>query len=126
MGIAARHEKRYADGERLLREALAIDKRIGRSSKIAADLEELATGTQSAGNLKLSAEYLERAYTVNSAAGRLPQAIANQERLAAIYDLQGETSRASAARETAIKLSLQVKPQQPHGSSATTSPSSSP
>ncbi|MBC8018473.1 MAG: tetratricopeptide repeat protein, partial [Verrucomicrobia bacterium] len=42
MGIVARNDKKYSQGEQFLQEALSIDKRIGKSSKIAADLEELA------------------------------------------------------------------------------------
>jgi len=42
LGIVARNEKKYTEGEWLLQEALSIDKRIGKSSKIAAVLEELA------------------------------------------------------------------------------------
>jgi tetratricopeptide (TPR) repeat protein len=71
MGIVARTGKRFSEGEQLLREALSIDKRIGKSGKIAVDLEELAQTAQLAGNGKAAAEYQMRAYDVNSAAGRL-------------------------------------------------------
>jgi tetratricopeptide (TPR) repeat protein len=126
MGIVARNEKKYPEGEQFLREALAIDKRIGRSGKIATDLEELATTAQGAGNWKGSAEYLERAYDVNLAAGRLQQAMQNQEALAGIYSLLGDTLNADKARETVRKLAAQVPTQQNQGSSVTINPSSRP
>jgi tetratricopeptide (TPR) repeat protein len=126
MGIVARNGKKYSEGEQFLREALSIDKRIGRSAKIATDLEELVTTSRSAGNLKESAHYLERAFDVNLAAGRLSQAIHNQEELAGIYALLGESSKAAKASETAQKLAVQNKSQQPQRSSETTKPSSRP
>lgn len=126
LGIVARNEKNYGTGMDLLQEALQIDKRIGKSSKIAADLEELAATSREAGNLSDSAAYLERAYEVNLAGGRLRQAEENQESLAGVYTALGENHKATRAGETARKLGSQAAPQTPGSSSATTNPSSSP
>src|SRR5512133_316284 len=126
LGIVARNENKFSEGERLLREALSIDKRIGKSGKIAADLEELAKTSQSAGKMKESADYLERAFEVNLAAGRSRQAVQNQLSLAAIYDTLGEPLKAAKARETAQKLASQDSSPQPQGSSVTINPSSKP
>lgn len=126
LGIVARNEKKYTEGERFLREALSIDKRIGRSGKIAADLEELAKTSHSAGKMKESAGYLERAFEVNLAAGRSRQAVHNQQTLAGIYDMLGEPLKAAKARETAQTLASQDGSTQPQGSSVTINPSSRP
>lgn len=126
LGIVARNEKKYIEGVQFLREALAIDKRIGKSGKISVDLEELAKTTHSAGNMKESAGYLERAFEVNLAAGRLRQAMFNQETLAGIYNMLGEPLKADKAGETARKIRSQVDSQQPQGSSVTISPSNKP
>ena len=126
MGIVARNQKKYAEGVFVLQEALKIDKRIGKSVKIAADLEELAKMSRNAGSLKESALYLERSYDVNFSAGRLPQAILNQEALAGIYTLLGDVPKAAKSRDTARKLAVQSKSQQPSGSSVTIKPSSNP
>jgi len=126
LGIVARNENNHALGAQLMQEALLIDKRIGKSGKIAADLEELAETSRAAANLRDSATYLERAYEVNLAGGRLRQAIRNQESLAGVYTTLGEEVKATRARETARKLESQAAPQAPGSSSATINPSSSP
>jgi tetratricopeptide (TPR) repeat protein len=126
MGIVARNEKKFSEAEQFLQEALSIDKRIGKSSKIAADLEELAKTAHIAGHAKASAHYLERAYDVNLAAGRLRQAMQNQEALAGIYSLSGEPLKAVKAGETARNLAAQAESQQPQGSSVTIKPSNRP
>jgi tetratricopeptide (TPR) repeat protein len=126
LGIVARDQKNYAAAGMFLREALQIDKRIGKSGKIAADLEELAATARSAGNLKDSASYLERAYELHQAGGRFRQAGQNQEALAGVYAALGEELKANSARETARKLSIRDGAQQPGSSSTTTNPSSRP
>jgi len=126
LGIVARNEKKYDRGIQFLQEALLIDKRIGKSGKIAADLVELAETARNAGNLRESAVYLERAYEVNLAGGRLRQALENQESLSGVYTTLGEEDKASRARETARKLESQAAAQAPGGSSATINPSSRP
>jgi tetratricopeptide (TPR) repeat protein len=126
LGIVARHENYHDLGEKHLQEALQIDKRIGRNSKIAADLGELAETARSAGKLKESAAFLERAYEVNLAGGRLRQALENQEALAGVYLALGEESMAARAREVARDVALQIASQAPGSPSATINPSSRP
>lgn len=126
LGIVARHEKNYDQGAQLLGEALRIDKRIGKNSKIASDLGELAGTARSAGKLRESAVYLERAFEVNQAGGRLRQAKENQEALADVYSALGEDHKATSARETARRLALPDATQKPGSSSATINPSSRP
>lgn len=120
LGTAARERKDFIRGMQLLQEALKIDKWIGKSSKIAADLEELSGTAQSAGDLKESAEWLERAYEVHRAGGRPERARENLKALEAIYTSLGELSKAARAREKA-------GPDQPPAKSPeTTSPSKRP
>lgn len=126
LGIVARHGKDYAAGAQFLLEALLIDKRIGKSAKIAADLEELAETSREAGNLRDAASCLERAFEVNLAGGRPRQAAGNQLTLAAVYAALGEEDRASRARETARTLEPLAAPQPPGSPSVTINPSSSP
>lgn len=126
LGSVARGEKKYLRGRQLFQEALQIDKRIGKSGKIAADLGELAATARAAGNPAESATWLERAFQVNLAGGRLIQARENQEALADIYMLLGERQKAATARETAQKLGSQIEHQDQGSSSATTNPSNSP
>lgn len=126
MGIVARNEKRSSEGERFLQEALSIDKRIGNSAKIAIDLEELATSSLQVANLKTAADYLERAYEVNRAAGRVQQALRNQEALAGIYEKMGNPIKAALARDSARKLAAPNQAQPPIKSPETTNPSNKP
>jgi tetratricopeptide (TPR) repeat protein len=126
LGIVARNEKNYGLGAQFLQEALQNDKRIGKSGKIAADLEELAETSRSAGNLRDASTYLERAYEVNLAGGRLRQAMGNQGALAGMFTLLGEEDKANRARETARKLESQIATQNPGSSSATINPSNRP
>jgi tetratricopeptide (TPR) repeat protein len=126
MGIVARNENDFDRGALLLQEALQIDKRIGKSSKIAADLGELAETARSAGKLRESAVYLERAYEVNRSVGRLRQAMENLEKLAGVYTAVGEEQMAARAREAARRLAVTDMIQQPGSSSATINPSSRP
>jgi tetratricopeptide (TPR) repeat protein len=126
LGVVARNEKRYDLGAQYLQEALQIDKRIGNSGKIAADLEELAETSRSAGNLRDSSTYLERAYEVNLAGGRLGQAMVIQGVLADIFTSLGEEDKAAHARETVRNLESRIATQGPGSSSATINPSSRP
>ena len=126
LGTVARHEKKNELGARFLQEALQIDKRIGKSSKIAADLGELAETARGAGNLRDSSAYLERAYEVNLAGGRLREAMENQEALAGIYTTLGDEKKAAQARETVRNLELRTESQKPGSSSTTINPSSRP
>ena len=126
MGIVARFAANYAEGERLLLEALSIDKQIGRSGKIAVDLEELAVISQDTGNLKQAARYLERAGDVHGAAGRSQQAVKTLESCAELYARLGDAVKAGEAREKAGHFAVKDEPQKPQNSSATTRPSSNP
>lgn len=127
LGIVARNEQRYDPAAQFLQEALLIDKRLGKSGKVAVDLEELAETSRAAGRLMDSAVYLERAYEVNLAGGRLRQATENQGALADVYTTLGEGAKASRARETARNLEAPAgAAQTPGSSSATINPSSSP
>lgn len=126
LGGVARLEKRYAAGLEFLQEALLIDKRIGKSGKIAADLEELSVTAQDAGRLKESAAWLERACEVHRAGGRLRQAQENQAALADLYTALGEPFKADLAREAARQLALQDAAQSPGNPSTTINPSSNP
>ena len=103
LGVVARHDKRYEAGLQRLEEALQIDKRIGQSGKIAADLEELSATAGSAGRIRESAVFLERACEVHRAAGRLEKLQADQLALADIYAALNEPLKAEQAREAARK-----------------------
>lgn len=126
LGIVARNENNLDRGAQLQQEALQIDKQIGKSSKVAADLGELAETSRKAGKLRESATYLERAYEVNRAGGRLRQALENQESLAVVYTAMGEEQLAARAHEAARRLAVPEVIQQPGSSSATINPSSKP
>jgi tetratricopeptide (TPR) repeat protein len=126
LGVVARNENDFNRGSQLLQEALQIDKQIGKSSKVAADLGELAETSRKAGKLRESATYLERAYEVNRAGGRLRQAMENQESLAEVYTAMGEEQLAARAHEAARRFAVPEVLQQPGSSSATINPSSRP
>lgn len=126
LGIVARGQQRLADAERLLGEALEIDKRIGTSVKIAADLEELALTARAAGNLDRAALYLERACDVHLNGGRMVPAVTDLTALAELFARLGSAQKAETARTKARQIAEQQKPHQPGASPATTNPSSSP
>lgn len=119
MGIVARLDKKFGAGEKLLLESLAIDKRLGRSAKIAIDLEELALLSREAGNVPMALRYLERAGAVHDAAGRLQQTLDILEKRAEMHSALGEPDKAAELRAAARKRADQK-------SSATISPSSRP
>jgi tetratricopeptide (TPR) repeat protein len=81
LGIIARDRGAFAESVTLLEQALAIDKGLGISGKIALDLEELASTSRMAGRLQESKEYLERASVVNRAAGRTESNRSSKERI---------------------------------------------
>jgi tetratricopeptide (TPR) repeat protein len=126
LGIIARNDGKNGESQRVLLDALAIDKRIGRSGKIAVDLEELATTSQTIGDLKQAALYLGRACDIHEAAGRLEPAMKNQLSLAGIYDALGDTINAGTSRDLAWKLSKQIETLKSQNSSVTMSPSNKP
>jgi tetratricopeptide (TPR) repeat protein len=126
LGVATRKQGRFDPGITHLLEALRIDKKMGKSGKIAMDLEELSATFHAVGRLKESASYLERAFEVNFAAGRLQQAGGNQEALAVIYTTEGDGQKAASARETARKLATETALQNPAVPSSTINPSNRP
>lgn len=126
LGIVARLRKGTAESERLLNEALTIDKKIAVSSKIAADLEELAATALAANKSDQAVQFLDRASAVNLAGGRRSQAAANQAALGHVFDLLGDGSRANKARSRSRELSGQPTIQAPDTVPETTNPSSSP
>lgn len=126
MGISARLLGSPAESENYLQEALAIDKRIGISSKIAADLEELGSTSLSAGNLKQAASALERASEIHTASGRRKSAALNQTTLANIYSRLGDLIKAEKAITAARDLEAERPTPSSQNSSVTINPSSKP
>ncbi|QEM68471.1 tetratricopeptide repeat protein [Geobacter sp. FeAm09] len=126
LGILARHGNDPDGAEQLLKEALGIDKQIGASAKIAADLEELAATARAAGDHNKTARYLERASDVHYNAGRFGAAGVAQSALADLFSQLGDGSRAEASRAKARELAERASAQKPTTPPATTSPSSSP
>lgn len=126
LGIIARNGKRFTEAERLINEALEIDKRIGASAKIATDLEELAATARVTGNHGNAVKYLERAYEVHLNAGRNRQAAATQTVLVEVFNMLGDPGKADTARKTAQALMDKTKIQQPGISPDTIKPSKSP
>lgn len=126
LGIIARNENMITDAERLLSESLEIDKKIGVSTKIALDLEELGKTALAAGSPGNAVNYLERAYNVHLNADRIREAVLNQEKLAEIFTRQGDAAKADSALKTALKLATKVKLQQSSSPPDTIKPSNSP
>lgn len=126
LGIVARNGKDFGGAERLLKEALGIDKQIGASAKVALDLEELAATARAGGDLNKTARYLERAYDVHYSASRLKAAGAAQCALADIFSTLGDSSKAAAAQAKARELAECSPAQKPTIPPATTSPSNNP
>ncbi len=122
LGIIARNDRKYTASEKILLEALTLDKNIAVSNKIALDLEELANTAKSDGKLKEAIGYLQRAYLVNSSSGRLHQAKTMKEKCAEIFELLNDKVNADKSRDTAISISNQLKGSSPE----TTRPSKSP
>lgn len=118
LGIVVRLEGSFAESERLLLEGLFIDKHLGKSAKIAADLEELAATTRVAGRLKDSLNYLGRAREVHRGAGRPVDFARVTEQQALLYEQTGDMDAARKLRESI--------PAPDQKSSATIKPSSRP
>lgn len=119
LGITSRLEQRYAESERRLLDALSIDKRLGRSTKIAIDLEELALNSQSRGDFRQALHFLERAVAVHEASGRVRQVLLLLEKQAELHSRLGEGGKADELRKAIITRKDQ-------NSSATINPSSRP
>lgn len=73
LGTVRGHQKRYHEGERLLQEALSLDKELELPERIAADLEALAHLAGQQGNGELQHQLQQRAKTVRDTLS--PQAV---------------------------------------------------
>lgn len=104
MGILARGQQRTTDAERLLTEALEIDKRIGVSTKVAVDLEELSTTALASGAMDKAIALMRRAQEVNLGGGRSSRAAANLRALAEICRRAGRMLEAEEALKAAEGL----------------------
>ena len=104
MGILARKHQSFVDAERLLTEALEIDKRIGVSTKVALDLEELSLTALASGATDKAITCLRRAHEVNLGSGRTRQAAANLTTLADICRSAGRVQEAEEALKAAEEL----------------------
>jgi tetratricopeptide (TPR) repeat protein len=104
LGILARGQQRFGDAERLLTEALEIDKRIGVSTKVAIDLEELSATALASGATDKAIACLRRASEVNLGSGRSRQAAANLTTLAEICRSAGRMQEAEEALKAAEGL----------------------
>jgi tetratricopeptide (TPR) repeat protein len=126
LGIIARNSKNYKDSQKLLTEALQLDKDIAASGKIAADLEELAVTASAVGNKDQAAGFLQRAYSVHHAAGRLPKARKVLQQSVELYLNLGDRSSYERATATLTELDKLIKNQTPVTAPETIRPSSSP
>jgi tetratricopeptide (TPR) repeat protein len=70
LGIVRGNQKRYAEGEQLLQQALTLDKELELPARIAADLEALAGLAGQRGDAKAHLQFLQRAKTVREASGQ--------------------------------------------------------
>jgi tetratricopeptide (TPR) repeat protein len=104
LGSIERNNKRFNEAGKLLLEALAIDKQIGESFKIALDLEELAANAHDQGNLNMEIHYLERAFSVHMNGARTDKAAVTQLKIAEIYRLTGDVALAEKAAKSAEEL----------------------
>lgn len=121
IGSIYRDQNRLDQSKQFLEEALRLDKTIGKSAKIASDLEELAKTCLQAGQPSLSISYLQRAQIVNQSGGRLERARRNQS------DLERIRSKSVTSGNRDEKRSVIPAPNQGiETPPATTSPSSRP
>jgi len=128
MGVIWRLNGNWGESEKMLLAALQLDKVTGRSTKVAMDLEELASTAEKSGDNEKRLVYLHRAYEVNNNGRRFVQAAGNLETMAGIYQRLGNSERARELLTTADRL-RRTGPDQtisPASSPSTTSPSSKP
>lgn len=111
--------------EALFLEALEIDKRIGASARIGLDLEKLADVAEGRGNLKLAADYLERAGSVYWSAGNGAKATLVLQKLEALYRQSGDNIGAEKTRRKREKLPCGQSPC-PASAAESAKPSSKP
>jgi len=125
LGIFARQMMAFDQAGQHLSEALEIDKQLAISTKIAADLEELAINSIQAEKPAQAVAYLQRVYTVNLGGGRFTNAADNQLEIASLYSYLGDDINATKARQEATRLGNNNS-QSSRKPPATTSPSSRP
>ncbi len=125
LGILARQMMAFDQAGQHLSEALESDKQLAISTKIAADLEELAINSIQAEKPAQAVAYLQRAYTVNLGGGRFTNAADNQLEIASLYSYLGDDINATKARQEATRLGNNNS-QSSRKPPATTSPSSRP
>lgn len=73
LGVVRGHQKRYQEGEKLLQEALSLDKELELPDRIAADLEALAQLAKEQGKSDVYHHLRQRAQTVRDS--RTPQTV---------------------------------------------------
>ncbi len=110
LGDIELESSRLESAEKLLLEALEIDKRIGASAKIGLDLEKLAEVAERKYEPVLVAEYLERACSVHLSAGRRDKAAVLLQELIKAYLKSGNTKAAEKAKSTLEQLGSKTAP----------------
>ncbi len=125
LGLLERESGRFIEAGKFLQIALDIDKRLGKSAKIALDLEEFAALYGDQGDLNGTLEYLERAYSVHVSGTRLQRAASIQYKMADIFRRTGNMAQAEKAVQTAKQLML-MKSSSQDNSSESANPSSKP
>ncbi len=104
LGTLAADNGDLESADALFLEALGIDKRIGASVRIGLDLEKLADVAEKRRNLKLTADYLERAGSVYRSAGNGTKANLVLQKLEALYRDSGDSIGAEKARRQREQL----------------------
>jgi len=102
--------RRLESAEKLLLEALEIDKRIGASAKIGLDLEKLAEVAERKNEPVQNADYLERACSVHLSAGRRDKAVVILQDLIKVYQKNGDTRAAEKAKSALEQLVSKTAP----------------
>jgi tetratricopeptide (TPR) repeat protein len=98
--------QRHAEASDSYTQALAIDKVLGKSRKIAADLRGLAQIAQTRNSLDEALAYYQRAFVVSSSDGDCPGAADDLLKMSGIHEKRGEkeqSERVLADRDTVLK-----------------------
>jgi len=125
LGTLAADNDDLESADALFLEALGIDKRIGASARIGLDLEKLADVAEKRRDLKLAADYLERAGSVYRSAGNSAKATGVLQKLEALYRQNGNTIQAEKARQQREQLPC-GQPPCPASAAESANPSSKP
>jgi tetratricopeptide (TPR) repeat protein len=99
LGELALAERAAQTASMLFAEALALDKGLAASARIAADLKGLAQAAEADGRLTDAAAFWQRAARVYEERNDAPAVAFCLERLAALYERLGDGGGAAAARE---------------------------